>query len=101
MFERAPEGERLTEAVDNAVIYLVPVGSGRFELYSEPPADPESESETETEGSGFWRKLAHRAQARWREAVRSARHADADEGFFSRARDAVVCRTADAIAEQR
>jgi K+-H+ exchange-related protein len=25
--------------VDHAVLYLVPVGSGRFELYSEPPAD--------------------------------------------------------------
>ena len=99
MSERAPDGERLTEAVSNAVIYLVPVGSERFELYSEPPAD--AEPEAEAAGTGFWRNLAHRAQARWREAVRSARHADADAGFFSRARDAVVCRTADAIAEQR
>jgi len=99
MSERAPDGERLTEAVSNAVIYLVPVGSERFELYSEPPAD--AESEAEAEDSGFWRDLVHRAQARWRDAVRNARHADADEGFFSRARDAVVRRTADAIAEQR
>ena len=29
MFERAPEGERLTEAVDNAVIYLVPSIDGK------------------------------------------------------------------------
>jgi Mitochondrial K+-H+ exchange-related len=99
MSERAPDGERLTEAVDNAVIYLVPVGSERFELYSEPPAD--AESEPDAEGSGFWRNLAQRAQARWRDAVRTARHTDADDGLFSRARDAVVRRTADAIAEQR
>jgi Mitochondrial K+-H+ exchange-related len=99
MSERAPDGERLSEAVDNAVIYLVPVGSERFELYSEPPAD--ADSELDAEGTGFWKNLAHRAHARWREAVRTARHADADDGFFSRARDAVVRRTADAIAEQR
>ena len=99
MSERPPDGERLTQTVDNAIIYLVPVGSERFELYSEPPADAESESEGED--SGFWRNLSHRAQARWREAIRTARHADANEGFFSRARDAVVRRTADAIAEQR
>ena len=99
MSERGPDGERLSEAVSDAIIYLVPVGSERFELYSEPPADAESEADGES--GGFWRNLAHRAQARWREAVRNARHTDADEGFFSRARDAVVCRTADAIAEQR
>ena len=99
MSERPPDGERLTEAVDHATIYLVPVGSERFELYSEPPAD--AEPEPGDQASGFWRNLAHGAHMRWREAVRTARHADADAGFFSRARDAVVCRTADAIAEQR
>src|SRR3954468_17703552 len=99
MSERPPDGERLTGAVDDAIIYLLPVGSERFELYSEPLED--AESELDEEASGFWRSFAHRAQVRWREAVRTARHSEHDAGFFSRTRDAVVCRTADAIAEQR
>jgi hypothetical protein len=99
MSERLPDAERLTEAVDHATIYLVPVGSERFELYSEPPAD--AEPEPGDQGSGFWRDLAHRAHMRWRAAVRTARHSEDAPGFVSRARDAVVRRTADAIAEQR
>ena len=99
MSERPADGERLSEAVDKAIIYLLPVGSERFELYSEPLAD--ADFEPDDQGSGFWRSLAHRAHARWRDAVRTARHTEGDAGFFSRARDAVVRRTADAIAEQR
>jgi Mitochondrial K+-H+ exchange-related len=85
--------------VDDAIIYLVPVGSGRFELYSEPPADVDGESEAET--AGFWRRLARGAHARWREAVQSARHGDPSHGYVTRARNAAVCRAAEAIAEQR
>jgi hypothetical protein len=91
--------ERLTEEVNEVVIYLVPVGSGRFELYSEAPADADVEPGREPDG--FWRRLGHRAHARWREAVHSARNADPNGGLFTRARNAAVCRTAEAIAEQR
>jgi len=98
--ERAREGERLTVAVnDDVIIYLVPVGSGRFELYSEPPSDADVQPGREPDG--FWRRLAHRANLRWREAVQNARHAELNRGWLARMRDAAVCRAADAIAEQR
>jgi Mitochondrial K+-H+ exchange-related len=90
---------RLTEEVNDVTIYLVPVGSGRFELYSEQPADADVEPGGEPDG--FWRRLAHRLHARWREAVQSARQRDPNGGLFTRARNAAVCRTAEAIAEQR
>lgn len=99
MSEQPSGNERLTEKVEIAIIYLVPVGSGRFELYSEPPAD--GDAEPGDAPAGFWRDLAHRAQTRWRDAVRNARHAGADDGVLARGRDAVVRRTADALAEQR
>jgi hypothetical protein len=85
--------------VDDAIIYLVPVGSGRFELYSEPAADVDAEADPKAEG--FWQRLGHRGQARWREAVGAARHGDPAGGWFARARNAAVCKAADAIAEQR
>jgi hypothetical protein len=85
--------------VDDVLIYLVPVGLGRFELYSEPPAD--GDAAPADDGGGFWRRLGAAANRRWREAIRSARHAPADAGILARARNAAVCRAADAIAEQR
>jgi Mitochondrial K+-H+ exchange-related len=90
--------ERLTETMSGVAIYLVPVGSGRFELYSEPPAD---EVEPGHEPDGFVRRLAHRVQTRWRDAVQNAREGDPNSGFFARTRDLAVCRMAEAIAEQR
>jgi len=95
------QAERLTEAMhdDDVTIYLVPVGSGRFELYSEAPA--EAERAPTDEPDGFWRRLGHRAHERWREAVQSARQGDPNGGLFTRARNATVCRMAEAIAEQR
>jgi hypothetical protein len=93
------QDQRLTEEVHDVIIYLVPVGSGRFELYSEPPADGDGEPVHEPEG--FWRRQGHRVNARWREAVQSARHGDPNGGLFTRARHAAVTRTAEAIAEQR
>jgi Mitochondrial K+-H+ exchange-related len=93
------QDERLTGEVNDVIIYLVPVGSGRFELYSEPPAD--SEVEPGREPDGIWRRLGHRIHARWRDAVQSAREGDPNGGLVTRARDAAVCRMAEAIAEQR
>ena len=82
--------------MDNAIIYLLPVGSGRFELYSEPLDDGAG-----AEPAGFWRRQAHRIHGHWRDAVHDARNAKADATVFARARDWTVRRTADAIAEQR
>ena len=85
--------------MDGAIIYLVPLGAERFELYSEPPADADNQGGPD--GNRFWRRLADRWHARWRDAVRSARHADPPSGLWARACNAVVSRTADEIAEQR
>src|SRR5215212_2730485 len=74
------------------MVYLVPVGAGRFELYSEAPAPPEE---------GFWKRTMHNAQVRWREAVHSARSSDSSGGWFARLRDRAVCHAAESIAEQR
>jgi len=82
--------------VDTAVIYLLPVGAGRFELYAEPLDDRAG-----AEPVGFWRRHAHRLHGRWRDAVRDARDDAPEGGVLARARDWTLRRTADAIAEQR
>lgn len=81
-------------------MYLVPVGAGRFELYSEAPDDVEAAAQPPPE-DGFWKRTIHKAQTRWREAVHSARGSDASAGWFARLRDRAVCRAAESIAEQR
>jgi hypothetical protein len=86
--------------LDDAVVYLVPVGAGRFELYSEAPDDAAPDGEPPPAG-GFWRRAMHTAHLRWREAVRMARGSDASAGWFARLRDKAVCRAAESIAEQR
>jgi len=83
-----------------AIVYLVPVGAGRFELYSEAPEDPEPEGQPPPE-DGFWKRTIHTAQVKWREAVHSARATDESAGWFARLRDRAVCRAAESIAEQR
>jgi hypothetical protein len=83
-----------------AIVYLVPVGPGRFELYSEAPEDPEPEGLAPPE-DGFWKRTIHNAQVKWREAVHSARSTDEGAGWLARLRDRAVCRAAESIAEQR
>jgi hypothetical protein len=84
--------------VDPAVVYLVPIGARRFELYSEPPDDNPASAPPST---GFWHRLSHRLHERWHDAVRTARHTESDAGLWARIRDWAVRRTAEAIAEQR
>ena len=78
----------------------MPVGAGRFELYSEAPEDPEPEGQPPPE-DGFWKRTIHNAQVQWREAVHAARATDESAGWFARLRDRAVCRAAESIAEQR
>jgi hypothetical protein len=77
-------------------VYLVPVGRGRFELYSEPA----EEFSTSPDGRSRLRRWAHAANFRWRELVDAAR-LDESTTPFARWRDRVVCRLAETIAEQR
>jgi hypothetical protein len=79
-------------------IYLLPVGPGRFELYSEPREDESAIGPQD----GFLTRHFHRLGEHWRGAVQAARHgADASSGQFTRWRDWSVCHVADMIAEQR
>jgi hypothetical protein len=79
------------------VVFLVPAGQSRFELYSEPPDDP---SPAPAEHAGALRRWAHAASVRWHELVKTARQG-APRGRFAHWRDAVVCKLAESIAEQR
>src|SRR6266545_4056909 len=78
-------------------IYLLPVGSGRFELYSEPP----DENASTEPRDGFFRRTFHALGERWRETVQSARRRDPSAGRLKRWRDWSVRRVAEMIAEQR
>ena len=79
------------------IVYLVPAGRERFELYSEsheedvsPGAPPE----------GFLRRWGHRVGERWQELVEASRRGSG-VGFFARWRDRIVCHLAESVAEQR
>jgi hypothetical protein len=74
---------------DESVVYLVPVGGGRCDLYSEP---------LDAHAPAGW---LHRLHERWRQAVHTARTPDATAGRIARARDWAVRRSAEMIAEQR
>ena len=78
-------------------VYLLPVGGGRGELYSEPPDEPGPPPHP---GAGRWRQWAHHAYVRWHELVESARRRTST-GQIARWRDAIVRRLAETIAEQR
>ena len=86
--------------MNEVIVYLVPVGAARFELYTEqrddavpdgPPLPPE----------GFWQRWRHRLHERWRESVRTARRAEPSAGWLGRLRDWAVRGVSETIAEQR
>jgi len=86
--------------LDEAVIFLVPIGSDRYDLYTEAADEPVGAA---GEPVGFWRRKALQLQERWREIVQAAHAARGDEprGSFARARDWMVRHVAESIAEQR
>ena len=80
------------------VVYLVPIGRGRFELYSEPPDEPSHAHARD----GFLRRQLRRVAARWHDTVHAARTAEPGRrGRLARWRDALVRRLAESVAEQR
>jgi len=79
------------------IVYLVPTGRSRFELYSEAQADS---GEASAAGEGFIRRWMHRAAVQWNDMVERARKSE-DNSAFARWRDRIVCRLAESIAEQR
>lgn len=76
--------------------YLVPVGRGRFELYSEAP-EP---SDAAADSGRRLRRAVHGWHRRWHATVASARRDD-PRGRFARWRADIVCRLAETMAEQR
>jgi Mitochondrial K+-H+ exchange-related len=85
--------------LDDATVYLVPIGAGRFELYTEPPDDVAPAA-----GEGAWHRLVGRLHERWRQAAHTAhtpRGAGDPPGPLARGRDWLVRRVAESIAEQR
>jgi hypothetical protein len=79
------------------IIHLVPVGKARYELYAEPPDEPEA---APPEDAGFVQRWSHTASVRWRELVDAARHGSGS-GRVAHWRNSIVCRLAEHIAEQR
>jgi K+-H+ exchange-related protein len=79
------------------IVFLVQVDRDRFELYTEPRDERASDP---GEHAGRVRRWAHAANERWHELVASARRGGS-HGPLARWRDAVVCRLAESIAEQR
>ena len=82
------------------MVYLVPVGAGRFELYSEAPEEDVVAGDPPP-ADGFWKRTMHNMQVRWDEAVRTARGSDESHSWFARLRDKTVSRAAETVAEQR
>ncbi len=78
------------------VVFLVPLGRGRYDLYSEPAGD-----EAPGEAAGAFGRLAERVRARWAELVHAAHGPDAPRGRLARWRDAAVRRIAESMQEQR
>jgi hypothetical protein len=79
------------------IVFLVPAGRNRFELYSEVGDEP---AEAPGREAGKLRRWAHTVNVQWRQLVEAARGEKA-RGRLGRWRDAVVCRLAENIAEQR
>ena len=83
-------------------VYLVPIGSGRFDLYTEPAAEGADSPGAGREDAGAWRRLRHRIHERWKHAADAAQAArGSGGGRLARMRDWLVRRIAESIAEQR
>src|SRR3954452_16583499 len=100
----ATRQQRIAIDLDDATVYLVPIGSGRFELYAEPPDDSAPGSRLHQD-AGIVQRTIERLRQRWHDAVHAATHdahwAAETSGRVSRARDWTVLRIAESIAEQR
>jgi hypothetical protein len=77
--------------------HLIPVGPARFELYSETPADDDSQPGHD---AGRVRRWLHQAREQWRTLVDAARMGTATSGW-PKWRDTIVCNLAESLDEQR
>jgi hypothetical protein len=79
------------------LIHLIPLGRERYELYAEPPDPDEGPL---SHDAGRVRRWLHGAGEQWRNYVDAARMGHAT-GRFARWRDAIICKLADTLDEQR
>jgi hypothetical protein len=79
------------------MVFLVPAGRRRYELYSETPDELVAAPDRH---DGALRRWSHRAAVEWHRIVEHARRRKG-VGRLARWRDAIVCRLAESIAEQR
>jgi hypothetical protein len=88
--------------VADEAVYLIPIGRGRFDLYTEPPEETASATPHD---AGRWRRTLDHLRERWRRAAHAAAHAPHGDhrpaGRIAGARDWLVRRIAESIAEQR
>jgi hypothetical protein len=85
--------------LSDEAVYLVPIGSGRFDLYTEPSDEAESVSRGHP---AFLSRVVERLRDAWRQMKHTATSPHADRtGRLTRLRDWLVCRIAESIAEQR
>jgi hypothetical protein len=77
------------------MVFLVPAGGDRFELYSEVPVSPAPQQPT-----GWFQRWVFAAQAQWHDLVDAAKRGGG-RGRFARWRDRTVSALAESIAEQR
>ena len=83
-------------------VYLLPVGTQRYELYCEIPDDPEDEGKEAPEGR--FRRLVHRFREMIAEAERERRQGvvhDPPRGWIGRIRSKTMRWVAETIAEQK
>jgi len=79
-------------------VYLVPIGGGRLELYSEAPDEPRAADDDR----GRTRRWLRGLGARWEGAVKDARLDDGGRrGVVTRWKDQSIRALAESIAEQR
>ncbi len=79
-------------------MHLVPLGRERYDLYSEPPDGPDDGALPAD--AGRMRRWLHAAGEQWQVYVDAARVGEATSGF-AKWRDAVICRLAETLDEQR
>lgn len=79
-------------------MHLVPLGRERYDLYSEPP-DSASDGPLPAD-AGRVRRWLHTAGEQWQSYVDAARTSSATSGF-AKWRDAIICRLAQTLDEQR
>lgn len=79
------------------LVHLIPLGRDRYELYAEAPEEDEGPL---AHDAGRVRRWLHRAGEQWREYVDAARMSTAT-GRFAIWRDAIICKLAATLDEQR